>query len=208
MTTEAQRISRCAGRPDEGARRGRQLTGRRSSEFPGRRRPVLGKWFVRLGIRRPAPTQRMLRSIISSAAPPGVARYGLPHQAAPPHRSAGYSRRALLEDALFGDLSGENDAATTHPAQQIVHRRRVEALWRTFVETGNPAGNKRLHEVRSLPVQRRGDDGIAIGGEVAVVVVDVDDVDIAAFARAPVRSASGSAMSLTLPASLPASSCR
>ena len=52
-----------------------------------------------------------------------------------------------------------------------------------FPETTVLVRHDRFDEVRPRTLQRRPDDVVVVGGEIAVVVVDVDEVDVVALAR-------------------------
>ena len=94
--------------------------------------------------------------------------------------------QSAAEDALFGHLPGANDPAATHPTEQIVHRRRVkDAVPDLGQELTITLGHNRFDEVWPFPIERVGDDGISIGGEVAIIVVGIDDVDIVTVIRTP-----------------------
>ena len=88
-----------------------------------------------------------------------------------------------VEDALLGHLSGEDHRLVSSWSQQVRQRRRVErAVADLLQEPHTVLGHDRLDEVAPLTLERLTDQVLLVGGEVAVVVVDIDEVDIVAFA--------------------------
>ena len=92
-------------------------------------------------------------------------------------------------------------------AQQVVQRGAVEDAVADLLEEGAVGGrDERLDEVGRAPVERALDDVVARGGEVAQVVVDVDELDASSSRARAISSRSGSSASAALSASTSASS--
>ena len=88
-----------------------------------------------------------------------------------------------VQNALLGYLSGEHHPASTEPPKQVVQGRGVEDAVANFgQESAVPGGDNWFHQIGAFSGQGRADDVTRLGGEVSVVVVDVDQVDVVALA--------------------------
>jgi hypothetical protein len=86
-----------------------------------------------------------------------------------------------VENALLGDLTGEDQLAGLEPTEQIVQRAGVERAM-AHLEQVQATFLRRdgRDEVWPPAVQRRVENVAEIGSEIAVVVVDVNQVDVVA----------------------------
>src|SRR6476660_8448291 len=89
-----------------------------------------------------------------------------------------------VEDALLSDLTGQDQSVWLELTQQICQRCRVEGAVSHLLQEQFPGlRHYWLNEVGPLTFECLADQILLVGGEVAVVVIDVDDVDVVALAR-------------------------
>src|SRR5690606_41171828 len=91
--------------------------------------------------------------------------------------------KCALENALLGALTGEDDPSGRQPSQQVLQRGGVEhAVPHLQQGPATVIWHDRADQIGAGAVQRRAYDIAELGGEVTVIVVDIDQVDVVAVA--------------------------